>query len=199
MSGKRKACGVCTARKAARGGVASTRPSASTCLTVSLSGVPGAAAPWASAASTARATSSRDGNGPGGVVDEHDVGLCCGERLEAGEHALLAGRAADRGRPDRCRALRRQMRERLVIERAVVGDGSTTVIAGERPGRQPAPRAYGRAAACRRRADIASAARAPSRAPRPAATTTRATRLGQGLPAPGCGCFGASTRRRQSP
>ena len=48
--GKANACGVCTARRLARGGVASTRPSGSTCLTVSLIGVPGAAAPWRLAA-----------------------------------------------------------------------------------------------------------------------------------------------------
>ena len=61
-----------TRREPGRGGVASTRPSSSTCLTVSLIAVPGAAAPWRSAAAIARATRSSL-QGPHAVVDEHDV------------------------------------------------------------------------------------------------------------------------------
>ena len=101
MSGKRNACGVCTARKAARGGVASTRPCASTCLTVSLSGVPGRRR----AVPLGRFDRARDklgrGKGARRVMDEDDVGRGRGQRLEPGEHALLARRAADRWRPER--------------------------------------------------------------------------------------------------
>ena len=84
-----------------RGGVASTRPSASTCLTVSLIGVPGAAAPWRSGGFNRAGDEIRGGERPRRVVDEHDVRRGGCERLEAGEHALLARRAADRGGPER--------------------------------------------------------------------------------------------------
>ena len=43
------------------------------------------------------------------------------KRLEAGQHALLARCAADGRRPERSRGDRSEMRDRLVIERAVVG------------------------------------------------------------------------------
>ena len=53
---KRNACGVCTARSRARGGVSVTSPSASICLIVSESVTPGMAAPWVFAAMIARLT-----------------------------------------------------------------------------------------------------------------------------------------------
>ena len=45
MRSKRKACGVCTARRFERSGEATMRPCASTCLIVSVTGVAGTAAP----------------------------------------------------------------------------------------------------------------------------------------------------------
>ena len=63
----------------------------------------------------------RGGEGPRRVVDEHDIRLGRGERLEPGQNALLTGRAPDRRRPERRRGGRRQMRDRFVIKRAVVG------------------------------------------------------------------------------
>ncbi len=61
------------------------------------------------------------GEGPHGVVDKHDIRLRCGESLEAGQDALLTGRAPDRRRRERRRCARRKMRHRLIIEDPVVG------------------------------------------------------------------------------
>ena len=54
-------------------------------------------------------------------MDKHDIRRGRDERLEPGKNALLAGFAADRWRPERPSGGWRQMRQRLVIERAVVG------------------------------------------------------------------------------
>ena len=73
--------------------------------------------------------------GTGGVVNEHEVGLSRDKRLEPGPDALLPARAADRGRPERGPRLRRQARERVVVERAVVGVDHDR-RRGESPGRE---------------------------------------------------------------
>ena len=65
----------------------------------------------------------RGGEGPRRIVDEHDIQIRCGEGLEPCQNTLLTGRAADRRRPERRRGARRQMRDRLVIERAIVSAG----------------------------------------------------------------------------
>jgi len=62
----------------------------------------------------------RGGEGPHCIVDEHDIQLRRGKRLEAGQNALLTGCAANRWRPERCRGARRQLRNRFVIERAIL-------------------------------------------------------------------------------
>ena len=61
------------------------------------------------------------GEGARRVVDEHDIRFCWCEGLESSQNALLAGRAPDRRRPKRHRGARRQMPDRLVIERAILG------------------------------------------------------------------------------
>ena len=70
------------------------------------------------------------GEGPGRVVDEHNVRRGCNERFEPCENALLACFAAGRGRSERRRGGRRQIRQRFVIERAVAG------VDGDRHGRE---------------------------------------------------------------
>ena len=64
------------------------------------------------------------GEGARRVVDEHDIRLRWREGLEPGQNALLAGRAPDRRRPKRRSGARRQMPDRLVIERAIRQRGS---------------------------------------------------------------------------
>ena len=104
MSGKRKACGVCTALKRGARRGREDMAVTSTCLTVSLIGVPGAAAPWRSAASIARAMRAGRGR-PHRIVDEHDLRIRCRESLEPCHNALLTGRAAIAGGPIAAAAL----------------------------------------------------------------------------------------------
>ena len=90
----------------------------------------------------------RGGEGPHGVVDQHDLRLGRVEGLEAGQNALLARRAADRRRPERRRRARRQTGDRLVIERPIVGmddhvDGRERKARGERLQRMDDERAPG--------------------------------------------------------
>ncbi len=59
------------------------------------------AAPVVWAASMARAISERIREGPGGIVDQHDVGRESHQRFEAGQHRRLPRRAAEDGRGDR--------------------------------------------------------------------------------------------------
>ena len=94
----------------ARSGVATTRPAASICFTVSASGAPGTAAPKRSAAATARAISAGVGNDARAVMDEDDVGRGGGLRLQPGENALLPAVAAKGGRPEGGRRSGRQAR-----------------------------------------------------------------------------------------
>ena len=97
------------------------RPCASTCLIVSVTAVAGTAAPYCKAAAIARATSSREGNGPSAVVNEHNVRASVGLRLQPVAHALLSGRAARGRRRQRGRGFRREAGQRQLIETAIIG------------------------------------------------------------------------------
>ena len=128
MSGKRNACGVCTARRLARGGVAKTLPSASTCLTVSLSGVPRRRRAMPLGRFNRAGDEAGRREGARAVVDEDEIGSGRGERLEPGKHALLRVAPPIAGLPIAARAAGDEIRERLIVERAVVcvdrdGDG----------------------------------------------------------------------------
>ena len=72
--------------------------------------------------------------GPHRVVDEHDIRPGRRQGLEPGPNALLACRAADRWGHERGRGGRRQIRQRLVVERAVLG-ADRDRYGRERPGR----------------------------------------------------------------
>ena len=54
-------------------------------------------------------------------MDEHDIQFSRGERLEAGENALLPGGAPNGRGPERRGGARRQPRHRIVIKPTVVG------------------------------------------------------------------------------
>ena len=100
MRGKRNACGVCTALKDARGGVASTCPVRVDLLDRVAQSHPGRRGPMRPAASTARATSAGEGKGRAASWISTMSGCVRGQRLEPGPHARLPGRAADAGRPE---------------------------------------------------------------------------------------------------
>ena len=109
------------------------------------------------------------GEGPRRVMDQNDVGLAGGERLEAGAHRSLPGGAAE------CR--RQQVETNPAAEDRtidIVGLNNRLYEADLWMFYEHGQRAAG---ACFRRqsAGIAWAYRAPARIPRPAATTTAAT------------------------
>ena len=58
---------------------------------------------------------------PRRIVDEHDLRRGSRERLEPRQHTLLARRPANRGIAQRRGRAGRQMRQRLVVEGAVIG------------------------------------------------------------------------------
>ncbi len=101
-------------------GSRATWPTASICLTVSLSLTPGAAAPSALAASTARATSSGEGKGRAASWIRTMSGAVAASASSPARDACLPGRAAERGRPDGLPRRGGEARHRGVIEGAVI-------------------------------------------------------------------------------
>ena len=115
ITSKRNACGVCAIRNRARSGVASTLPVSPTCLIVSVTGIAGTAAPVRPAASIAREITADVTKGRAASWIRTMSGFSAGERLKAGMHRSLAGRAAIGGR------LMAQSGDRFVEEGGVVG------------------------------------------------------------------------------
>ena len=86
--------------QAPRSSVCCTKPCASTVFTVSVTASPGTAAPPSRAASIARAISAWRGEGAGGVMHQHDIGLVRLQRLQPGAHRGLPRGAAEGRRQD---------------------------------------------------------------------------------------------------
>ena len=121
---KRKPWGVCARQSPSRGTGASARP-ASARQSASTTGRAGKAAGAVSRAERTRRMTSGRQEGARGVMDQHPVGRCGGERLEPGEdRAGAAGASVDRRHRGGGRRSRRGLRRRARDPRG-----------GRRPGR----------------------------------------------------------------
>ncbi len=73
------------------------------------------------------------GEGPHPVVDQHDIRLRSRENLEPGQNTLLARRPSDRRLPKRRGSVCFQMRQRLIVESAILGRMTTVTAEKGKP------------------------------------------------------------------